>query len=116
LLIVKNARQARGFPGGVVVIDDTTLQTMQSPVELAALTLALSAQSENTLAQLFDATSPREVFEYITSGKLSAERLAIAAQAAIAVSKIDDIGTFAPISQPLLRDQDWVALQGICLE
>lgn len=116
LLISRGQDLAGAFPGGVVLIDDPTLQSMQSPNELAALTIALAAQSETTLTQLFEASSPRELFQYITSGKLSEERLAKAAQNTISKPNVDNIADFTAPNQPLLRDQDWVALQGICLD
>lgn len=116
LVFVRKQRPARAFPGGVVVIGNATLQDMQSPDELAAFALALSAQSEATTAQLFEASSPRELFDYITSGKLSEERLAQAARAIPTEFKLDDITPYASPDQPLLRDQDWAALQNICLE
>jgi hypothetical protein len=89
---------------------------MQTPNELAGLTTTLFAQSELTLAQLFEASSPRELFEYITSGRLSGERLAIAAQNITDGPEISEAAEFTSTGQPLLRDQDWVTLQGICLE
>lgn len=116
LVFVRKQRPARAFPGGVVVIGNTTLQAMQSPDELAALAIALSAQSEVTMVQLFDASSPRELFDYITSGNLSEERLAQAARTTTTGFKIDDIGNYTLPDQPLLRDQDWKSLQNICLE
>lgn len=116
LVIVRNQPQARVFPGGIVVIDGKTLQTMQTPKELAALSTALTTQSETTLAQLFEDSSPRELFDYITSGKLSDERLAKAAQRIIDGPKIGETAEFSSTGLLLLRDQDWVALQGICLE
>ena len=116
LVIVRNQPQARVFPGGIVVIDGKTLQTMQTPKELAALTTALTAQSETTFAQLFEDSSPRELFDYITSGKLSNERLAKAAQRIIDGPEIGETAEFPSTGLPLLRDQNWVALQGICLE
>lgn len=116
LLIVKNQPRASAFPGGVVVIGEDTLQAMQTPDELARLTSTLFAQNEITLTQLFEASSPRELFKYITSGQLSDERLAEAAQNAIHQPEISESAEFSSNNQPLLRDQDWVTLQGICLE
>ncbi len=116
LVFVRNQRPARAFPGGVVVIGNATLQAMQSPDELAALSIALSAQSGATMVELFDASSPRELFGYITSGKLSKERLAQAARTTTARFEIDNIGTYPLPDQALLRDQDWDTLQNICLE
>ncbi len=116
LVIVRNRPPASVFPGGVVVISSSTLQSMQSPTELAALTTALAAKSEATLTQLFNASSPRELFGYITSGKLSGERLAKAAQSITDEPQTGEAVAFFSADQPLLRDQDWVALQGICLE
>ncbi len=116
LVIVRNQSPANVFPGGVVVISSSTLQSMQTPDELAALTTALAAKSEASMRQLFDASSPRELFNYITSGKLSGDRLAQVAQSIIDVSKTDEAAELFSADQPLLRDQDWVTLQGICLE
>ncbi|PCJ73400.1 MAG: hypothetical protein COA53_12630 [Rhodobacteraceae bacterium] len=116
LVFVRNQRPARAFPGGVVVIGNAALQSMQSPDELAEFSIALSAQSEATMMQLFDASSPRELFDYITSGKLSEERLAQAARSISTGFEIGDIGNYTPPDQPLLRDQDWRTLQNICLE
>jgi len=116
LLIARGQIQASAFPGGVVLIDGPTLQSMQSPDELAALTIALTAQSESTLIKLFEASSSRELLQYITSGKLSEERLAKAARNTTSEPNTDSIDNFSAPNQPLLRDQDWVALQGICLE
>ncbi len=116
LVFVRSHRPANAFPGGVVVIGNATLQAMQSPDELAALAIALSAQSESTMVQLFNASSPRELFDYITTGTLSEERLAQAARTTTTGFKIDDIGNYTLPDQPLLRDQDWRALQNICLE
>ena len=116
LLIARNQPHANVFPGGVVVIGGDALQAMQTPNELAVLTTTLFAQSEITLAQLFEASSPRELFEYITSGRLSGERLAIAAQNITDGPEISETAEFTSTGQPLLRDQDWVTLQGICLE
>ena len=115
LLITRGQKQASAFPGGVVLIDSSTLQSMQSPDELATLTTALAAQSKSTLAQLFEASSPRELFQYITSGELSEERLAKVARNTISEPNANNIDDFTAPNQPLLRDQDWVALQGICL-
>jgi hypothetical protein len=117
LLIISRAQpQANVFPGGVVVISGDTLQAMQTPYEFAALTIALAAQSETAMVQLFDTSSPRELLKYITSGKLSDERLATAALNIIDGPEIGETAEIPPNGQPLLRDQDWVALQGICLE
>ncbi len=68
------------------------------------------------MIQLFDTSSPRELLKYITSGKLSDERLATAALNIIDGPEIGETAEIPPNGQPLLRDQDWVALQGICLE
>ena len=116
LIISRGQAQASIFPGGVVVISRDTLQVMQSPDELARLTTALSARSESTVDQLFESSSPRELFDYITSGKLSDERLAKAARNIINSPEVGEMTEFTSPDQPLLRDQDWVALQGICLE
>jgi hypothetical protein len=116
LLIARNQSHASVFPGGVVVIGGDALRSMQTPDELAELATTLVAQSETTMTQLFETSSPRELFEYITSGRLSDERLAIAAQNIIDGPEIDETAEFTSTGQPLLRDQDWVTLQGICLE
>ena len=116
LIISRGQTQASIFPGGVVVIGSDALQAMQAPNELARLTTTLSAQSESTLDQLFESSSPRELFDYITSGKLSDERLAKVAQNIINGPEVDEMTAFTSTDQPLLRDQDWVSLQGICLE
>ena len=116
LLIARNQPHAGVFPGGVVVVGGDVLQAMQTPNELAGLTTTLFAQSETALTQLFEASSSRELFEYITSGRLSGERLANAAQNIIDAPEISETAEFVSTSQPLLRDQDWVTLQGICLE
>ncbi len=116
LLIARNQPHAGVFPGGVVVVGGDVLQAMQTPNELAGLTTTLFAQSETAMTQLFEASSSRELFEYITSGRLSDERLANAAQNIIDGPEISETAEFVSTSQPLLRDQDWVTLQGICLE
>ena len=116
LVIVRNRPPASVFPGGVVVISGSTLQSMQTPDELAALTTALAAKSGASMTQLFDASSPRELFNYITSGNLSADRLAKVAQSIIDGPQTDEAAESFSTGQPLLRDQDWVTLQGICLE
>lgn len=116
LIVARNQPRARVFPGGIIVIGSDALQAMKTPGELAALTTTLFAQSETTLVQVFETSSPRELFEYITSGRLSDERLASAAQNIINGPEIGETAVFSPTNQPLLRDQDWVALQGICLE
>lgn len=116
LIISRNQPQANAFPGGVVVVGGDALQAMRAPNELAQLTTNLSAQSESTMNQLFESSSPRELFEYITSGKLSDERLAEAAKDIINQPELSESAEFVSSDQPLLRDQDWVTLQGICLE
>ncbi len=116
LLIARNQPHASVFPGGVVVVGSDALQAMQTPDELAVLTTTLFMQSEIKLAQLFESSSPRELFEYITSGKLSGERLAKAAQNSTDLPELIDTAEITSTSPPLLRDQDWVTLQGICLE
>ncbi len=116
LLIARDQQHATVFPGGVVVIGGDALQAMRGPSDLARLATTLFAQSEVALAQMFEASSPRELFKYITTGQLSDERLAQAAQSIVDGPELRETAEYTAPSQPLLRDQDWVTLQGICLE
>ena len=118
LVIANNQPQVSVFPGGVILIGGNTLQNIQTPNELADLVTALAAENETSVARLFEASSLRELFEYITSGTLSKSRLADAANSIINAPNVG--ATMPAVSgeshQLILRDQDWVALQGICLE
>ncbi|OUS04498.1 hypothetical protein A9Q96_16315 [Rhodobacterales bacterium 52_120_T64] len=116
LLIARHQQHSSVFPGGIVVIGGDALQAMRTPNDLADLTTTLLAQSDLALEKLFEGSSTRELFEYITSGKLADERLAQAAQNITDSPEINDVAEFTSTIQPLLRDQDWVTLQGICLE
>lgn len=116
LVIARNQPQPHAFPGGVFLIGADTLQAMQSPNDLANLATTLTAKNNATLDQLFEESSMRELFEYITTGKMSEERLAKAAQEIVDEPDNSQTVETATATQPLLRDQDWVALQGICLE
>jgi len=116
IVIVRDQQQASVFPGGVVILSGDALKSMRTPNELAALTTALAAKSEATTTELFDASSSRELFDYITSGKLSKDRLLAVAQSITDQSTTSKDFRSIITDQPLLRDQDWVALQNICLE
>lgn len=105
------------FPGGILIVGNGTLQAMRSPEQLAMLLQTLTERgiAEHATAQLFEGSSLAEIFTYVTTGNLPAERLMSAAKMAIN-RPLDGITlAIAPKDPPLLRDQDWVALQGICL-
>lgn len=118
LIFAKNQPQSGSFPGGVVLIGGQTLQQLQSPDGLADLVTTLNNRSNDRVEQLFKTSSLKELFDYITSGKLSDTRLTKVAQSMISTNESDSLTQVQPgtYSQPILRDQDWVALQGICLE
>jgi hypothetical protein len=118
LVIVKDDPNTSIFPGGIVLIAEKTLREINSPTDLARLTTSLIATNDTVLAQLFAASTVRELLTYITSGNLSSIRLAEAAENAVTQDQVIETATDAPTTanQVILRDQDWVALQGICLE
>ncbi|MEO1920060.1 MAG: hypothetical protein ABGW81_10235 [Paracoccaceae bacterium] len=118
LVIAKDDPNTSIFPGGIVLIAEKTLRKITSPTDLARLTTSLIATNDNVVAQLFAASTVRELLMYITSGKLSNIRLAEAAENAVTQDQVIETVTDAPATanQVILRDQDWVALQGICLE
>jgi len=116
LIFTKNQLETSIFPGGVVLIGNDTLQNMRAPDELATLTATLSTNGEKTIVQMFETSSLRELFGYITTGKLSEEHLAKTAKNIIDRPKIVQTSEVSSTGQQLLRDQDWVTLQGICLE
>lgn len=118
LIVAKTLPQTGVFPGGVILIGGQTLQQLQSPEDLADLMTRLSGESGNKIQQLFETSSVKELFEYITSGKLTNARLLKMAQSIVDgdQSNISTEPRTNEYPQPILRDQDWVALQGICLE
>lgn len=116
LIVTTSITQVSILPGNIILIGDTLLRSLQSADDLAAIMHALIAQntSNTAVAALFYESSPRELFSYITSGSLSDERINQAAQRAIDTPINPLSATIKPVQ--ILRDQDWVALQGICLE
>ena len=118
LIVAKNQPQSGVFPGRIILIGGQTLQQLQSPEDLADLVTALVDESSNKVQQLFETSSVKELFVYITSGEISNSHLSTAAQNSFSdfengASNQTRQGQY---TQPILRDQDWVALQGICLE
>jgi hypothetical protein len=118
LLIATDQPHVGVFPGGIVLIGGQILQQLHSPEDLADLVTALKDEGNDKVEQLFETSSIKELFVYITSGKLSETRINTVAQNIISAA---DNGTSIQIksgqyTHPILRDQDWVALQGICLE
>lgn len=118
LIIAKNQPKSGVFPGGIVLIGDQTLQRLQSPEDLAGLVLAFSSKGDRNIMQLFESTTVSELFKYITSGNISELRLAEVAINLIGTDEFiaEPHSQSVEYTQPILRDQDWVALQGICLE
>ena len=116
LLVTTDITQINILPGNIILIGDALLRSLQSADDLAAVMHALIDQNTNNAAvfALFHDSSLRELLDYITSGTLPEARIDQAAQRAI----ITPIGPLAATERPvqMLRDQDWVALQGICLK
>lgn len=113
LLVTNSSDHAGAYPGNVILIDDGSVRNSPAPEDLAALVAALSAQNDQALGRLFQAASLRQLLGYITTGTLDKSLITTTAQNLVqAASAIDSRRNI----QPPLRDQDWVALQGICLE
>ena len=116
LLVTTDITQINILPGNIILIGDALLRSLQSADDLAAVMHALIDQNTDNAAvfALFHDSSLRELLDYITSGTLPEARIDQAAQRAI----ITPIGPLAATERPvqMLRDQDWVALQGICLK
>lgn len=118
LIVAKNQPQTGVFPGGIILIGGQTLQQLQSPEDLADLVTSMVDESSNKVQQLFETSSIKELFAYITSGKISNSHLSTVAQSVLVdfESVASNQTRQVEYTQPILRDQDWVALQGICLE
>ena len=117
LVIARNTADGTVFPGGILVVGNSLLQTLQTPEQLAVWMqfMMQSEANENAVSSLFDASGLKPLLRYVSSGQLPDDRLQTAATEAMshamtAISLPDTIG-----DRPLLRDQDWVALKGICL-
>ena len=116
LMVTSSSIQVNILPGNIILLGDTLLRYLQSADDLAAIMGVLVAQDTDnaTVAGLFQDSTARELLGYITSGTLSDVRIKLAAHHAI---ETQNTPTLASIERTqILRDQDWVALQGICLK
>lgn len=117
LVIADNTADGAVFPGGILVVGNTLLQTMQSPEQLVVWMqfMMQSKANEQAVNRLFEGSEFKSLLSYVTSGQLPDKRLANAATEAMTHAMTAISLPVSTQSRPILRDQDWVALQGICL-
>ena len=118
LLIVQGDLTEYVFPGNIIVLGSAHLRSFASVEELTAVLWSAMSEKSNsdTINALFSDSSPRELFDYVTSGTLPSERIRTAAQGIMAEPSPLSSSSTITNQGKILRDQDWVALQGICLE
>lgn len=117
LIIAKHTPDGAVFPGGILVVGNTLLQTLKTPEQLAVW-MQFMMQSEanmDAVSRLFEGSGFKPLFSYVTSGILPDDRLQTAATEAMEHAMTAVSLPNSSNDRPLLRDQDWVALQGICL-
>lgn len=117
LIIVKTGREGVVFPGGLLVVGSELLQGVSSADQFSNWLIELTKTDQFPLVDVFQTSSVKSVFQYLTSGTIPQKDLDMAAQnlrdnASFPLS----FATGEPSGEPILRDQEWVALQGICLE
>ncbi len=117
LIVVKSGPEGVVFPGGLLVVGGDVLQGVSSADEFGNWLIELTKTDQKPLVDVFKSSSLKSVFQYISSGTIPQEDLNVAAQdllenASFPLSAVAG----AQIAKPILRDQEWVALQGICLE
>lgn len=118
LLIVKDEAAEHVFPGHVIVLGNDRLRGISSPEMLASLinTIMFEKSSLDAIKNLFSDSNPGELFDYVTTGALPVERILAAADKIMEESPSTEIPASITFDRQILRDQDWVALQGICLD
>lgn len=117
LIIAKNAPDGAIFPGGTLVVGNNLLQTLQTPDQLAVWMQFMIQSDANIDAvdRLFEGSEFKPLLSYVTSGQLPDDRLETAAIEAMEHAMTAVSLPNSSEDRALLRDQDWVALQGICL-
>lgn len=106
------------YPGNILILSETTLFAMQTPEQFGRTleNMVVSNEGGNVLERLFEKSTLSDTVSFLSTGVLPNELLSIAAAEEINYTSQGYIDTEAPRSPPLLRDQDWVALQNICLD
>lgn len=117
LIIVRDQNAPFVLPGGLLVVNVTQIQAMQTPEQLVVLlTEMVNSNTNRTLTtQLLSGSNFSDLLTYITTGNMSEKRLYEAARQAQSNTFSTALPTYILQNPPLLRDQDWVALQNICL-
>ena len=118
LLVLRDGPAGVRFPGGLLLVGESTLAALATPEDLAAW-LALVAADPAPEPKIFADSALSEVFTYVTTGTIPEPRLRAAAKQLLASARTD-LATLAPpentSGSTLLRAPDWAALQQICLE
>lgn len=117
LIVVKSGPEGVVFPGGLLVVGGEVLQNVSSADEFGNWLIDLTKTDQQPLVDVFRSSSLKSVFQYISSGTIPQEDLDVAAQDLLRDARFPLSGVSGESTdKPILRDQEWVALQGICLE
>lgn len=116
MVITSSDVNAAVLPGNVILMSDKVLQSYPSAEALVDwVNTALDNQS-GLVENLFDNASLVDTFQYITSGVLPDDYVTIFGKDIIYNHLVStEVKQNIPYEN-LLRDQDWVAFQNVCLQ
>lgn len=116
LIVIAQPSTPTLFPGNVILLGDSELQTFASADDFShAMREIVDHAGGISGSEIFAHAPLSELYSYITSGELSVEFLRNTAKHIIERDLDLPGSNFTNPEKPVLRDQDWVALQGICL-
>lgn len=117
LIVVNSLTGGVVFPGNLLVVGGDVLEQSASADEFGNWLIELTKTDTKPLANLFQGTSIKSVFTYLSSGVIPQDDLDFATKDLLENAGFPfAIVSAEPRENPILRDQEWVALQGICLE
>ncbi len=117
LLVTADQSESHLYPGGLVVMSNSTLQDLTTQKDFANYIENIDINPNLVLTDSFQAAPLSKVFRYVSSGEMDPEMLSQILDS-IEVNNILSPGDqeYVEDDNPVLRDMDWRALRQICLD